>query len=101
MANHNSLPRKLSSGIYDRLEFDFACNRGHGFGEAYLHGLLVELLMSNVNPREEHILLPSFAVPALQREAVGPGRKREVDFETPRRVRRPQTLGRLGSCQGT
>lgn len=79
MANHSSLPRKLSSGIYGRMEFDFACNRGHGFGEAYLHGLLVELLTSNVNPREENIL-SSFAVPAIQRTETGRGRKREVDF---------------------
>jgi len=73
------MARKFGSGIYGRLEFDFACNRGHGFGEAYLHGVLIELLASNVNPRSENIL-PSHAVSVLQREPGGPGRKREVDF---------------------
>ena len=79
MTNHSSLPRKLSSGIYGRLEFDFACNRGHGFGEAYLHGVLVELLASNIDSRAEN-LLPSHALPAIQRSEAGAGRKREVDF---------------------
>jgi hypothetical protein len=69
----------LSSGIYGRLEFDFACNRGHGFGEAYLHGVLIDILAGNVNPRDEHIL-PSHALSILQKAGTPRGRKREVDF---------------------
>jgi hypothetical protein len=39
----------------------------------------MEILASNVDPRAEDIV-PSFAVPAIQRTSGGPGRKREVDF---------------------
>ncbi|PFG18176.1 hypothetical protein ATK74_2758 [Propionicimonas paludicola] len=80
MLQQTTLARKISDGLYGRLEFDFACNLGHAFSEAYLHGVLMQILASNSNAQDEAIR-PSHAVPVLQRRGVaGSGRKREVDF---------------------
>ncbi|WP_147441700.1 hypothetical protein [Mycetocola lacteus] len=73
-----NLGRKLADGLYGKLEFDFSCNRGHAFGEHYLHGVLNEILASHIAPNETS-LEPSFAAPALQKPN-SPGRKRELDF---------------------
>jgi hypothetical protein len=73
------LSRKLSAGIYGRLEFDFACNRGHGFSEAYLYGVMMEILASNLDPSVA-VIHPSHPAPEIQRLGGGSGRKREVDF---------------------
>lgn len=78
MINSQALARRISAGIYGRLEFDFACERGHGFSETYVHGVLNEILSSVINPREIN-LLPSYADPALQNDPPRRGRKREVD----------------------
>ena len=80
-----SLARSLSSGIYGKLEFDFACNRGHAFSEVYLYGIIMEILASNFGA-VDHNVQPSYALPELQRPSGGPGRKREVDFAVVSRV---------------
>lgn len=72
-----SIPQKLAAGIYGRLEFDYACNRAHAFSEYHLHGVINEILASNIDPAQTQIRA-GFAAPALQ--TTGPGRKREVDF---------------------
>lgn len=92
MTKSASLARRLSDGLYGRIEFDFSCNRGHGFGEAHLHGVIMEILASNVDPRLRTIQ-PSFPVEAIQRpqgagEGKG-GRKREVDFAVLTRAQVP------------
>lgn len=74
-----SLPRKLSSGCYGGLEFGFACGRGHLFDEAWLHGLIGEIVGANRDTRTTS-LKKGFAIDALQKLDRGSGRKREVDF---------------------
>lgn len=72
--------RKLAEGITARLEFDFVCERGHSFGEYYLHGVMNEIISANIDPGVD-VPHASYAHPALARAgAPAPGRKREVDF---------------------
>ncbi|WP_157519888.1 hypothetical protein [Nocardioides dokdonensis] len=85
------MARKFVSGINGKLDFDFACNRGHGFGEAHLHGLLIEIIASNINPRT-HNILPSYPAPEIQRADAGAGRKREIDFAVVTRSDEPRPL---------
>lgn len=76
------LARRLSDGLYGKLEYDFACQRGHGFGEAYLHGALIDLLASNLDSIDYSIEC-GYAIPELQHKkshGSASGRKREVDF---------------------
>lgn len=73
----SSIPQKLAAGIYGRLEFDYACNRAHGFSESHMHGVMNEILASNVDPTITQIKA-GFPPAALQ--TPGLGRKREVDF---------------------
>lgn len=77
--NPQALARKISDGIHGKLEFDFANERGHSFGEHYLHGALNEILASNIDHRR-WTLEPNFAAPALQGPDITSGRKRELDF---------------------
>ncbi|GAB3305754.1 hypothetical protein [Pseudoclavibacter terrae] len=74
-----TLPRKLCAGCYGGLELGFACGRGHSFDEAWLHGLIAEIVGSNRDTRTTD-LRKGFAVDALQKLGRGKGRKREVDF---------------------
>lgn len=98
MTRSASVARRLSDGLYGRIEFDFACNRGHGFGEAHLHGAIMEILASNVDPKTTSIQ-PSYPVDVIQRPhgaGIGSrggnaGRKREVDFAVLTRVESPET----------
>lgn len=78
METSTEIARKLGAGIYGRLEFDFACNRGHAFSEMHMHGTMVEVLAANISARETSIE-PSCAVACLQSSGAA-GRKREVDF---------------------
>lgn len=77
--NPRALARKLSDGIHGKLEFDFANERGHSFGEHYLHGTLNEILASNID-HHRWTLEPNYAAPALQDPNITSGRKRELDF---------------------
>ncbi|WP_256838938.1 hypothetical protein [Ornithinimicrobium faecis] len=76
------LARRLSDGLYGKLEYDFACQRGHGFGEAYVHGALIDLLASNLDS-SAYSIESGYAVAELQPDKpddAKSGRKREVDF---------------------
>lgn len=73
-----TFPSKLSAGVYGRLEFDFACNRGHNFGESHLQGVLNEIAASNFDSRKSKVE-SGYAAPALQIKG-RKGRNREVDL---------------------
>lgn len=77
MPGSASLPRRLSDGLYARLEFDFACNRGHAFSEYHMYGALIEILASNFN-KDTTDIRPGFPLAAIQRNGISGGR--EVDF---------------------
>ena len=32
---------KIAEGVTAKLNFDFSCNRGHSFGEYYIHGVVI------------------------------------------------------------
>lgn len=73
------LGRKLTDGLTARLEFDYACNRGHSFGEYYLHGAVNEIVSANIDPSAMRVHA-GYAHPAIARETAGRGRQRELDF---------------------
>lgn len=73
--------KRLRDGITARLEYDFACERGHSFGEYHLHGVMNELISAIIDPalfklRGGHPH-PALNSPDLPKRA---GRPREVDF---------------------
>lgn len=79
-----SIARQLSSGLVGKLHFDFACQRGHGFGEAHMHGAMLEVLTSRLD-NTTYDIRSGFAAQALQDPArtgasPGGGRLRELDF---------------------
>jgi hypothetical protein len=97
MANSGTLARRLSDGLYGKLEFDFSCERGHYFGEAYLHGVIMEILASNTDPKKINVR-PSFAIDAIQKyvadedgNMVRQRGTREVDFAVIDRVSATET----------
>lgn len=62
------------------MEFDFACERGHSFGEYHLHGVINEIISAIIDPGlfklhggHPHPALNPLATPK-------PGRPREIDF---------------------
>lgn len=69
---------KIAEGVTAKLEFDFACNRGHSFGEYHVHGVVNEILSSNIDP-SKHRVLAGYAHPLLQ-ISHSAGRRKEVDF---------------------
>lgn len=73
--------KRLRDGITSRLEFDFACERGHSFGEYYLHGAINEIVSAIIDPGLFR-LHGSYPHPALNPSSnlPKPGRRREVDF---------------------
>lgn len=82
----NKLGRRLAEGITARLEFDYACARGHSFGEYYLHGVMNEIISANIDPGA-FVPHAGYAHPAIAAEgSIKPGRKREVDFYVKPRV---------------
>ncbi len=68
---------KIGRGLLGKLEFEYSCGRGYIFGETYMHGVLMELIASNID-HNTHIVQPGYADPALQSGAGG--RHRELDF---------------------
>lgn len=68
----------IAAGTRAKLDFDFACQRGHSFGEYHVHGVVNEILCSNLDPTR-HRVHSGFAHPELQEASAG-GRPREVDF---------------------
>jgi hypothetical protein len=79
-----ALGRQISSGLVGKLQFDFACQRGHGFSEAYIHGVILEVLTARLD-NSTFAIRPGHALPALQSPGRDPdspasGRKRELDF---------------------
>lgn len=79
MASVPDLINKICAGIYGRLEFDYACLRGNGFSELYIHGVILEIL-SSVLDGSVYAIIPGFADPVLAEASVKLGRKRELDF---------------------
>lgn len=72
--------RRLSDGISAKMEFDYACNRAQYFGEHYLHGVVNEILASNIDP-VVYVAIPDHPHPAIQVDTEQRrGRNREVDF---------------------
>lgn len=85
------LDRKLADGIPSRLEYDFSCNRGHSFGEYYLHGTINEIVSANIDPGEQ-VPHSGFPHPAIVSEFTNntetkQGRKPEVDFYIEHRLK--------------
>lgn len=72
------LAGRLSVGVTAKLQYDFACNRGHSFGEYHVHGVVNEILSANVDPDRLRVH-SSYPHPAIQTEGAL-GRKRELDF---------------------
>lgn len=72
------LPVRIAAGTRGKLDFDFACGRGHSFGEYHVHGVVNEILCSSLDPIQ-HRVQSGFAHPALQTPK-STGRRREVDF---------------------
>ncbi|CDZ35577.1 Hypothetical protein NGAL_HAMBI1145_29140 [Neorhizobium galegae bv. officinalis] len=72
------LPVRIAEGTKAKLEFDYACGRGHSFGEYHVHGVVNEILCSNLDPTQ-HRVASGFAHPCLQTDGAH-GRPREVDF---------------------
>lgn len=77
-----NFPRRIGEGTRAKLDFDFACGRGHSFGEYHVHGVVNEILCSNLDPTQCRVN-PSFAHPNLQTPGAK-GRRREVDFAVSR-----------------
>lgn len=71
--------RKLTDGLTARLEFDFTCNRGHSFGEYYLHGVINEIVSANIDPRMQKINA-NYRHDAIAHPEKLSGRPREIDF---------------------
>ena len=72
------LPKRIADGTKGKLDFDFACGRGHSFGEYHIHGVINEILCSGIDPRQYRVC-SGFAHPTLQTPGAT-GRKREIDF---------------------
>lgn len=79
MAHAKNLGKKIVDGTYGRLEFDFATHRGKSFNEHHLHGVLNEVLTSNVDLQGASVE-PNYAAPALQRSETKSGDKKKLDF---------------------
>lgn len=73
------LSRALSEGLYGKLEYDFACSRGHGFSETYMHGVILEIAAAHVNPKLLSIE-PNHIVEEIQDPAKATGSFRKVDL---------------------
>ncbi|GLT02452.1 hypothetical protein GCM10007897_38620 [Sphingobium jiangsuense] len=76
--NLKKLASRLSVGVTAKLQFDFACNRGHSFGEYHVHGVVNEVLSANIDP-DRFRVHSGYPHPAIQTEEAK-GRKRELDF---------------------
>ena len=76
--------KRLRDGITARLEYDFACERGHSFGEYHLHGVINEIISAIIDPGlfklhggHPHPAINSLGASDMPKRA---GRPREVDF---------------------
>lgn len=76
---NSTLGRKLTDGLLARLDFDYACNRGHSFGEYHLHGVVNEVISANIDPKMMRVHA-NFAHSAIARKDPGRGRHPELDF---------------------
>lgn len=74
--HEDDLAKHLADGITAKLNFDFACHRGHGFGETYVHGVLNEILCARTTPNKQRIEC-GYPVPKISKST---GRKREIDL---------------------
>lgn len=72
-----SLAKRVAEGVTAKLAFDYACHRGHSFGETHIHAIVNEVLTANIHPAESRVHA-GFPHPRLGRP--GKGRKPEIDF---------------------
>lgn len=80
-----NIPKRLAEGITSKLDFDYSCNRGHAFGEIYVHGIANEIIASNIDPIK-FSLINNYQHPSIQRIAKVRGRNRELDFAIEERI---------------
>lgn len=76
------MDRRLADGTVARLTFEYACNRGNMFGEAFFHSVIGEILSSNAD-QETFKLVPDYRPAVLQVHQRG--RKRALDQALVRR----------------
>lgn len=69
---------RIAEGTRGKLDFDYACGRGHPFGEYYIHGVVNEILCSGLDPTR-HRVHSGYPHPAFQAHGAT-GRRRQVDF---------------------
>lgn len=50
---HSKLSRRIIAGVQGKLDFDFACQKGHGFTEKYLHSVVHEIAVANSDHHRE------------------------------------------------
>lgn len=72
------LAKRIAEGVTAKLNFDYACNRGHSFGEIYVHGVVNEILSANIGTHVARVH-SGFAHPSIQANPRA-GRPREIDF---------------------
>lgn len=93
LPRRSNLARRINEGLRGKLEFEYACNRGHIFSEIYMHSALMEIVASNIN-HNTNILLPGFAPDELNDQHTS-GRRREIDFAGFRRTSGPENNGEM------
>ena len=74
--HEDDLAKHIAEGVTAKLNFDFACHRGHGFGETYIHGVINEILCARTMPNEQKIEC-GYPLPEISNSK---GRKKEIDF---------------------
>lgn len=77
------LSRRLAVAIPAKLDFDFACNRGHSFGEYHVHGVINEILCAQVDS-SDYTIEPNFPAFAIQKQ--NSRGMRAIDFAIARRM---------------
>ena len=77
---HSKLSRRIIAGVQGKLDFDFACQKGHGFTEKYLHSIVHEIAVANSDHHRE-VVKNDVALDVIQTVKPGPrrGAPRTVD----------------------
>lgn len=73
----NNLAKHIADGLTAKLNFDYACHRGHGFGEYHVHGVINEILCARTDPTEQRVV-SGYALPGISSSKNG--RKKEIDL---------------------
>lgn len=72
------LSSTLQNAVSNKLNFDYACQRGHSFNEYHLHSIINEIISSNIDPTNSIIKI-NYAPTELNLNRKN-GRKKGVDF---------------------